>query len=92
LFTLYNRLKIEKPNFITNIGTNAIFFYFAQGLSSSLIYFAVVALKDQMPWYILMVLMFVLNIAIAVQLAKLVKKLDDWGWKFLYKLKNWSAK
>lgn len=92
LFTLYNRLKIEKPNLITNIGTNAIFFYFAQGLSSSLIYFAVVALKDQMPWYILMVLMFVLNIAIAVQLAKLVKKLDDWGWKFLYKLKNWSAK
>ncbi len=30
LFVLYNRLKITKDNFITYIGKNAIFFYFAQ--------------------------------------------------------------
>ena len=45
LFVLYNRLKITKENFITYIGKNAIFFYFAQGISSSLVYFLVVPLK-----------------------------------------------
>jgi hypothetical protein len=49
LFVLYNRLKITKENFITHIGKNAIFFYFAQGISSSLVYFLVVPLKKICP-------------------------------------------
>jgi hypothetical protein len=92
LFTFYNRLKIEKPNFITQIGNNAIFYYFAQGISSSLIYFPVVALQDKMPWYILMVFIFILNIILAVIIAKFLQKLDSWGWKILYKLRDGSAK
>ncbi|MBS1572503.1 MAG: acyltransferase family protein [Bacteroidetes bacterium] len=90
LFGLYNKLKIEKPNFITNIGNNAIFYYFAQGMSSSFIYFPVVYLQDKLPWYILMVLSFCFNIFLAVFLAKSLQKLDEYGWKILYKLKNIS--
>ena len=88
LFTFYNRLKISKANFITNIGNNAIFFYFAQGLSSSLVYFIVVALQDQMPWYLLMILVFGINIILAVILASLLKKIDTLGWQFLQQLRQ----
>ena len=91
LFVLYNRLKISKNNFITYIGNNAIFFYFAQGMSSSIIYFVVVALKDQMNWVLLMVLMYILNVILAVALAEVVKKIDTLGWKILEFLRKKTA-
>jgi hypothetical protein len=58
LFVFYNRLKITKENVVTYIGKNAIFFYFAQGISSSLVYFLVVPMKENMPWWILMILIY----------------------------------
>ena len=91
LFVLYNRLKINKPNFLTYIGKNAIFFYFAQGISSSLVYFPVVALEEKMPWWILMILVFILNILLAVVIAKLLQKFDAFAWKILEKIREKTA-
>ena len=83
LFVGYNRLKISKKSLITHIGENAIFFYFAQGISSSLIYFFVVPLHKLMPWWILLLTIFILNLVLAYLLAGLLKKLDTLGWKIL---------
>ena len=91
LFVGYNRLKMEKNNLITYIGKNAIFYYFAQGISSSLIYFLVVPLQDKMAWYILLPLIFIINLAMAIGLAELLKKIDDLGWKILEFLRRKTA-
>ena len=91
LFVLYNRLKITKESFITYIGKNAIFFYFAQGMSSSLVYFLVVPLQDAMPWWILMILIYLINIVLAVLIAEGLKKLDAFGWKTLEFLRKKTA-
>jgi hypothetical protein len=74
VFVLYNRLKITKDTFINNIGRNAIFFYFAQGISSSLVYFIVVPLKSNIHWAILMVLIYVINVILAILIAEVLKK------------------
>ncbi len=91
LFVLYNRLKITKENFVTYIGKNAIFFYFAQGISSSLVYFIVVALKENTPWWILMILIYIINIILAFIIAAGLKKVDDLGWKTLEFLRRKTA-
>ena len=91
LFVLYNRLKITKESFITYIGKNAIFFYFAQGMSSSLVYFLVVPLKDKMSWWILMIIIYLINIGLAVIIAQGLKKVDAFGWKILEKLRKKTA-
>ncbi|WP_027376947.1 acyltransferase family protein [Kaistella palustris] len=91
LFVLYNRVKISKSNLITYIGKNAIFFYFAQGISSSLVYFAVVPLQGKMPWWLLMILIYLLNVGLAVLIATGLKKMDAFGWKFLELLRKKTA-
>jgi hypothetical protein len=91
LFVLYNRLKITKNNFITYIGKNAIFYYFAQGISSSLVYFIVVQLKDSLPWGILLILIFAINILLAIIIAEGLKKIDAFGWRILQYLRKKSA-
>ncbi len=91
LFVFYNRLKISKPNFITNIGTNAIFYYFAQGISSSLVYFIVVPLEEKMSWWILMAIIYILNVALAIIIANLLQKMDGLGWNFLELLRKKTA-
>ena len=91
LFVLYNRLKITKESFITYIGKNAIFFYFAQGMSSSLVYFLVVPLKDKMSWWILMIIIYLINIGLAVIIAQGLKKVDAFGWKIIEKLRKKTA-
>ena len=91
LFVLYNRLKITKENFITYIGKNAIFFYFAQGISSSLVYFLVVPLKENMPWWILMILIYILNIILAFIISAGLKKVDSLGWNILEFLRRKTA-
>lgn len=91
LFVLYNRLKITKESFITYIGKNAIFFYFAQGISSSLVYFAVAGLKDKMQWWVLMMLIYLLNVMLAVLIAEGLKKVDVFGWKVLEFLRKKTA-
>ena len=83
LFVLYNRLKITKENFVTHIGKNAIFFYFGQGISSSLVYFLVVPMKELMPWWVLMIIIYVINVILAFIIATGLKKFDAFGWKIL---------
>ncbi|QOW11010.1 acyltransferase [Kaistella flava (ex Peng et al. 2021)] len=91
LFVLYNRLKIEKNNLLTYIGQNAIFFYFAQGMSSSLIYFIVVPLKEYLPWGILVVLIFGINIFLAIIISEGLKKVDAFGWRIMEFLRKKTA-
>ena len=91
LFVFYNRLKITKPNFITSVGQNAIFFYFAQGMSSSFIYFLVVPLKDSMSWWLLVLIIYPLNIFLAYLISIGLKKIDDLGWKVLQFLREKTA-
>ncbi len=91
LFVFYNRLKIHRENFICHIGRNAIFYYFAQGMSSSMIYFAVVPLKDRMNWVVLMILIYILNVLLAILIAEGLKKTDHAGWKILEFLRRKTA-
>lgn len=91
LFVFYNRLKITKENFITFIGKNAIFFYFAQGISSSLVYFLVVPLVEKMPWWTLMILIYLINVILATVIAKALKKTDHLGWSILEFLRRKTA-
>lgn len=91
LFVLYNRLKISSESIITYIGKNAIFFYFAQGISSSLVYFLVAALQGKLPWYILMVLIFIINVILAIIIASGLKKIDSMGWRTLEFLRKKTA-
>ena len=88
----YNRLKISQPNFVVYVGQNAIFFYFGQGLSSSLIYPLVEALKDDWAWYMLLPLAFVCNVILASIIAKILQMYDAWAWKLLYKGKAWAER
>ncbi len=83
LFILYNRLSVAKENFLSYIGRHAIFYYFAQGLSSSLIYFIVVPLVGKIPWALQLVLIFSINVVLAVGIAELLKRLDAFGWRVL---------
>lgn len=91
LFVFYNRLKITKENFVTYIGKNAIFFYFGQGISSSLIYFLVVPMKEIMPWWVLMILIYSINVILAFLISAGLKKTDETGWKILEFLRKKTA-
>ena len=92
VFVLYNRLKITKDTFINNIGRNAIFFYFAQGISSSLVYFIVVPLKGYIHWAVLIVIIYVINVILAILIAEVLKKADALGWRILEKLRELTAR
>jgi fucose 4-O-acetylase-like acetyltransferase len=91
LFACYNRLKISSESFVTYIGKNAIFFYFAQGISSSVVYFLVVPLKEYMPWWILMILIYIVNIFLAFGISAVLKKVDSIGWNILEILRKKTA-
>jgi fucose 4-O-acetylase-like acetyltransferase len=91
LFVFYNRLKISKESFVTYIGKNAIFFYFAQGISSSLVYFLVVPLKEYMTWWVLMVLIYIINVLLAFGISSVLKKVDSFGWTILEILRKKTA-
>lgn len=91
VFVLYNHLKITKDNFINYIGKNAIFYYFAQGMSSSIVYFLVASLKQEMNTWILMGLVYAFNIGLAILIAELLKKVDAYGWKMLQFLRLKTA-
>ena len=88
LFVGYNRLRVTKNYFINYIGKNAIFYYFSQGISSSFIYFMVMPLKDHIPWALLMLFIFIVNVILAIIIAEILKKIDTFGWKLLYFLKR----
>ena len=83
IMVLYNRLKIMKDNFVNYIGKNAIFYYFGQGISSSLVYFIVSPLKEALHWFPLMMLVYGINVALAIAIAEVIKKIDAYGWRYL---------
>lgn len=91
LFVLYNRVRISRESLLSFIGQNAIFFYFAQGISSSLVYFIVVRLQEQLHWAVLLIIIFIINVILAFVIAKFLKWLDAKGWQFLNILKNKTA-
>ncbi len=88
VMSLYNRTKIMNDNFVCNIGRNAIFYYFAQGISSSLVYLVVAPLKETPYKVALMITVFLLNILLAIIIATLLKRYDTWGWNMLYQLRS----
>lgn len=91
LFVLYNRLKINRKSVITYIGENAIFFYFAQGISSTLIYFLVDPLHDHLHWGILLPFALSVNLILAYFIAWILKSFDEFIWKFLRILQKKTA-
>lgn len=91
LFVLYNRLRIQKENIFTYVGKNAIFFYFAQGISSSLVYFIVSPLKENVNWVILIFGIYITNIVMAFGIAKILQKTDKLGWDILSFMKRKTA-
>jgi fucose 4-O-acetylase-like acetyltransferase len=88
----YQRFRINRPSFITYVGQNAIFFYFGQGISSSLIYPLVEALKADWAWYLLLPLAFVLNVILATLIAKILQIYDAWAWRKLYQIKAYLGR
>ena len=70
---LKDRLKIKDKNPINYIGKNAIWFYFAQGISSSLIYYAYDYLKNY-HYLIIFLIMLILNIIMSLIIAILLEK------------------
>lgn len=93
VFVFYNRLKFTTENLLSFIGKNAIFFYFAQGISSSLVYFIIPFFKEKLHWSVLMILIYLVNVLLAIFLAKILKKVDEQGWKileFLRKKTKWN--
>ncbi len=61
------RYLVCASNLFCRIGRAAIWFYFSQGISSSLLYF--VPLPDSLPWYGKLPVMFSVNIAFCVVLV-----------------------
>ncbi|EKB60876.1 acyltransferase family protein [Bergeyella zoohelcum] len=92
LFSLYNRWKIKNQSIFTFIGNNAIFFYFSQGISSTMIYFLVDALKENMHWSVLLPIAFLTNVLLAILIAIALKKYDAIGWKILEFLRQKTSK
>jgi hypothetical protein len=60
-------------------------------MSSSLVYFLVVEIKDTMPWWILMILIYIINIVLAFLLAKALKYIDSVGWEILELVRKKTA-
>ena len=91
IYLIFYLVILLKDNFINYIGKNAIFYYFAQGMSSSVVYFLVATLKESVNTWVLMVLIYVLNVALAIVFAEILKKIDDYGWKVLEFLRKRTA-
>jgi len=60
-------------------------------MSSSVVYFLIPPLKDNVNTWLLMVLIYVLNVALAIVFAEILKKIDDYGWKVLEFLRKRTA-
>lgn len=85
--------KKFKKNILSHVGKNAIWYYFAQGVGSSLIYFVKdmnIILTEE--WYIKWVILFIINIFITVLIAEIFSATFSMLNKFVctafYKYKN----
>ena len=83
----------KKPSTVNTVSYTHLDVYKrqAQGMSSSLIYFLVVRIKDQFVWWILVILIYLINILLAVLIAEGLKKIDTFGWKILEYLRKKTA-
>lgn len=85
-----DKIEIHRNNFIAKIGKNAIFYYFAQGISSSLLYFIVNKFNCQ--WYFKFLVFILFNIILAIFISDSIRKmyeiLNNVINKQLYKYKN----
>ena len=70
---LKDYLKIKKTNIINYVGRNAIFYYFAQGISSSFLY-AVYGHISSLNIYMIFIIMLIINIALASIIAIFLEK------------------
>ena len=46
-------------------------------------YFFIPIFRENLHWFILMILIYGLNVLLAVIIAKFLKKIDEQGWKIL---------
>jgi len=76
VFFIKDRLKINFNNALAFVGRNALLFYFAQGISSSILYFILPKITISI-WYIKLLVMFVINIVITTALSLIIKYLCD---------------
>lgn len=83
---LKDRLKIKDKNIINYIGKNAIWFYFSQGISSSVLYF-IYPYVNKLNHIILFTLMLLLNIIMSFAIAILLEKAYNLFSAFLKKEK-----
>jgi hypothetical protein len=60
-------------------------------MSSSVVYFLIPPLKDNVNTWLLMVLIYVINVGLAIVFAEILKKIDDYGWKVLEFLRKKTA-
>ena len=70
---LKDKLKIKDKNPIVYIGKNAIWFYFAQGISSSLLYYIYPYISNHRD-IVVFPIMLIINIALATIMAIILEK------------------
>ena len=76
IFVWKGRMPVSQSNVLAKMGQNAIFYYFAQGISSSLLDPVVSYGKMNVKWYRLLPFMFCLNVAMAIPIAYMLKRID----------------
>lgn len=66
---------LREGNILCRIGRSAIWFYFCQGISSSLLYF----IRDlvQLPWYVKLLALYAINLTLCLLLVLGVQKIWD---------------
>lgn len=82
---------LHNNNFITHIGSIAIFYYFAQGIGSSLSYYVVSFLSIQY-WFLKWVIVFLFNLLTTILLAETLARLYYYSAKFLSNLTFYVCK
>lgn len=88
---LKDRLRISKKNPMNYFGKNAIFFYYSQGISSSLL-FLILPLVNIEKVYIKFSLMALINILMAVSIGVVITILYNMLTKLIIKIKPYILK
>jgi len=88
IFVWKGRIQVSQNNVLAKMGQNAIFYYFAQGISSSLLDPMVSYGKTHVEWYWLLPIMFCLNVAMAIPIAYMLKRMDSLMWSLFCRRKQ----
>ena len=84
---LKDRIRISKSNPINYIGKNAIFFYYSQGISSSILYFIKPLIMVE-NIYLKFLIMAVINIVMAIIIGAIINELFNVFTKIIDKVKK----